>query len=501
MPVLNTTFCLRNLLTWSALALTVICALTPSARADRLVTSTEIQNGGTLTIVPGFGLGALVVSGDPENSAALTMTNGAVSNYANKLTSVVVGNLNGEAGSLLIEDASVVSTVGAPFYPIGTYGSVSVYHGGSYIGLNTGSTGQATVTGAGSQWNTAQVLTVGFSGSGTLEVSSGGSVSSNSYIIGRQDGSTGSITVTGAGSSMTGGDLGYFDVGSRGDGTLNIRNGGTVRNAIATVGDQGGTGTVSVTGTGSQWINTRDLYLGGDNSVADETASGSVTVGNGGLVQVSGTTLVHEGGEIILNSDGTLETESLTADGPGDVEFNGGELRLTGGTLNLNGDVAIISGSTLSGVGTVEGNVKNVEGTVGPGQSPGVLAITGDFTQSEPGILDIGIAGLLAGAEYDVLDVSGTVTLDGVIRVSLDGYAPVWGDSFQILEFGSLVDNGFSFDLSSALLDDGLSWNTDEFFSSGTLAVVPEPSPASLLAGTLLAGTLLSLLARRSRRA
>ncbi|MFT7631887.1 MAG: T5SS/PEP-CTERM-associated repeat protein, partial [Mariniblastus sp.] len=69
-----------------------------------------------------------------------------------------------------------------------------------YIGESAGSTGIATVTGSGSQWNNSNLLYVGESGTGTLSVEEGGLVSNSRGVIGRFSGSTGTATVTGSGS-------------------------------------------------------------------------------------------------------------------------------------------------------------------------------------------------------------------------------------------------------------------------------------------------------------
>jgi T5SS/PEP-CTERM-associated repeat protein len=73
-----------------------------------------------------------------------------------------------------------------------------------------GSAGAATVNGPGSTWNSSGRLYVGCSGSGTLIITNGGSVSSNSnsysYIgfgPGYNNGATGTVTVDGAGSTWT----------------------------------------------------------------------------------------------------------------------------------------------------------------------------------------------------------------------------------------------------------------------------------------------------------
>src|SRR5204863_300485 len=60
--------------------------------------------------------------------------------------------------------------------------------------------------------------------------------------------------------------------------------------------------------------------------------------------------------------------------------------------LNATGALDVTNGATLKGTGSFTGNVGNA-GTVSPGNSPGIVTINGNYTQSSPGILNIEIAG------------------------------------------------------------------------------------------------------------
>ena len=78
----------------------------------------------------------------------------------------------------------------------------------------------------------------------------------------------------------------------------------------------------------------------------------------------------------------------------------------------------------------------NEGGIVSPGFSPGTLTIDGDYTQGHDATLLIEMAGLQFG-EFDVLNVTGTATLGGLLKVSfLDGFRPVTGDTFAFFNYG-----------------------------------------------------------------
>src|SRR5207302_1570678 len=75
-----------------------------------------------------------------------------------------------------------------------------------------------------------------------------------------------------------------------------------------------------------------------------------------------------------------------------------GTLTVNGGsTLTDAAGFSIASGGTLKGTGTVAANVSN-GGTVAPGNSPGVLTITGNYTQTSGRTLNIELQGTNPGA-------------------------------------------------------------------------------------------------------
>ncbi|UCC30706.1 MAG: hypothetical protein JSU86_00210 [Phycisphaerales bacterium] len=147
------------------------------------------------------------------------------------------------------------------------------------------------------------------------------------------------------------------------------------------------------------------------------------------------------------NNTGTVEVQT------GVLEFythydghyvqTAGRTVLNGGDLNMFGPAPVyITGGLLTGAGAITGNVLNSSGTTAPGLSTGVLDIDGAYIQGINSALEIDIAGLNQGSEYDLLTVSGTANLAGNLEVNLptNGFAPVPGDSFQILTAGSVVD-------------------------------------------------------------
>ena len=154
---------------------------------------------------------------------------------------------------------------------------------------------------------------------------------------------------------------------------------------------------------------------------------------------------------------------------------NFGSFFFTGGTLNVD---------------TFNGDLANTGGTLGPGHSPGTTTINGDYSQDASSTLLIEIEGLIAGAEYDVINVTGTATLDGVLDFYLDYSGLVLGDSFDILS--AEVINGTFASITDQQINTNWIWELDyNLDPSGTdiltarVTAVPIPEPTTLLLAIL----------------
>lgn len=285
------------------------------------------------------------------------------------------------SGNLNIENSGVVSNVD------------------STLGGNPGSNGVVKVTGVGSQWNNSGSLYVGQSGHGTVNIENSGSVSFSSGFIGNQAGSNSVVTVTGAGSRLT--SLGLqFVVGVSGSGALNIANAGVVSNASGFIGgNSGSTGVVKVTGAGSQWSNSSDLYVGmqgtGTLNVLDagKVTASALSIGARGNVNLDGGTLQVGSGAIA--SGGVFNWASGTLGFTGNATVGSGLLASTttlgtGKTLNVANNLTVGSGSTLQTTGgtlsagtlTLDGGTFETGGTTTTGGLfnwlKGTLSLTGD---------------------------------------------------------------------------------------------------------------------------
>jgi T5SS/PEP-CTERM-associated repeat protein len=313
-----------------------------------------------------------------------------------------------------------------------------------YIGYKSGSTGQVTVDGAGSTWNSG-VLDVGRYGDGKLNVTGGGAVSSSAGVlavyesgIGCESGSTGEATVDGAGSTW---NSGLLDVGRYGNGKLNITGGGLVKSKGYRSGDigyhssigrnSGSTGEVTVDGAGSCWGAYDTLNVGyyGDGTL-NITDGGSVRVGTTFVAREPGSSgSIHfDGGRLStggflggvddLSGTGTINADGIVTDL--DIVLGSGPIILNknpGQNITINvGDGGSVMGAGYAGSGTMgvfDRSVNSLEGYIGyKSGSTGEMTIDGDYSSWECPYLEIGHYG------NGKLNVTGGAAIRGSSRFS-----------------------------------------------------------------------------------
>jgi hypothetical protein len=116
-------------------------------------------------------------------------------------------------------------------------------------------------------------------------------------------------------------------------------------------------------------------------------------------------------------------------------------------------------------------DLSNPTGGFDPGLTwnPELLTITGDYTPGSGATLEMNT---FDASNHDVLDVGGTASLAGTLRVTLatGATAPQEGDAFDLLDFASASGGFNAFDLPT--LDAGLMWDTSDLVTTGVLAVV-----------------------------
>jgi fibronectin-binding autotransporter adhesin len=457
---------------WGSGKLTIDGGSVTTRSLDKSVGTLELNDGtvtisgGTYTHATGTGTAAniFILNGNtPTAVPTVRLTNGATTVG---VEATVIGSTG--RGELFISGGSVLSSTGSSI-TLGNVSGRSIFRGDGDIGLAAGSTGTATITGAGSRWILTNALNIGCSGVGTLAVENGGRVQSVYAIVGEKIMGNGTATITDA-SSLWSTD--YLTVGNNGTGTLNVQNSGRVATGLVALGNEfTGQGTVTVSGANSQLSAWNRLYIalngtgvlnvqnGGRVTVGygylgfQPSGSGSATVngsnsewylseslevGSGGIgilnVQDGGTVISSTG--VLASVGGSTGTATITGDGShwnvANNLYIGGSQSASGGTGNLT-----ITGGGRAGVG---GLTKIYSGhgvvTIGPGGTLATGSLDGNVTNN--GSLVIG--GVNASSTYNgVISGLGEVHKVGSGLVTFGGSNTYSGGTY--VDAGTLVFN------------------------------------------------------------
>ena len=331
--------------------------------------------------------------------------------------------------------------------------------------LGNEATGHGTINldGDGSElFVSSQDLSVGRLGEGRLNITDGGvlTAAAKNVVVAELGSGRGAIHITGADSTLRAPSV-Y--VGYLGAGMLDIDDAGYLEASfeIVLALNAGSTATATVDGAGSRLAAIGDaaLIIGGGGDA-------SLTVSGGAIADA------HE----VIIGDGLSAVGNVLVTGTGSqldgreemrVGYNGiANLTLADGGIASAPLIEINSQSSVHGNGTLLGDVTNF-GLVSPGTSTGALHLDGAYLQADNGVLRIELASTLS---FDQLLVTGMASLAGTLDVALlGGFTPTAGQSFDIIDWGSL-DGTFSA-LNLPVLSGGLSWNTSQLYTMGALSV------------------------------
>lgn len=415
---------------------TALAALLYAGDAMQQVHAQSVNYTGDVNPLPPGGVQHWNVGGDlavgDTNPGTLTINaGGTVSNdwaFVGNTSSGTV-TVQGTDGS---GNASTWTSSGQLY--IGTYsgsdGTLNILNGGVVnngggvlIADDINATGTVTVSGPGSTWDSARPFSfqVGSNGNGTLQVDNGGVVRSGQGVIGREVGSVGHVTVTGPGSTWAPDNNIY--VGFEGTGTLDVLDGATV-STMSTGGGaatiyvglrNGGQGTVTVS---SGTSDTSTLSVSDDLRVGVD-ASGTMAVEKGGLVIVGDRVYIGDSatanGTLHINGDATgrgiVETRSVNA-GAGTVNLD-----LNGGILRANrNEASFLNGFTTGLTVGAEGAWFDTN-TYTIGIS---TAFTGTSTFNKLGAGTLVLTGNSSTFTGDATVNAGTLQMDGILGGTMD---------------------------------------------------------------------------------
>lgn len=228
------------------------------------------------------------------------------------------------------------------------------------------------------------------------------------------------------------------------------------------------------------------LVLTGANTYAGPTtidAAHRLQVGAGGTTGTLGAGAVVNNGTLAFNradavtvANAISGTGDLVKDGTGTLTLTGantytGATTVNAGRLQLSGSLASSAGLTIGngagigGVGTVSTTTVGAGGTITPGNSIGTLTVSGNLVLAPGSIMVMEVQ----GATADRIDVTGTATLGGTLRLVPLGGAYTFNAPYTLLTAASITGANASV-------------TTQGSFGAGvTAAVVQTPTALQLL--------------------
>ena len=256
------------------------------------------------------------------------------------------------------------------------------------------------------------------------------------------------------------------------DGVLNWRNSVTVNTATtATLGFGGAANIIwpsgSVIGGGALInqsnlkIQTGNVFINGGSTLNNEGSldfdgAGDLFIATNGILnnEAPGTiNMLTDAGNIspsgtapqTFNNLGTLNASAPTLVTIAIPSFNSGTINVNSGELDFSTILNNQTTGVISGVGTLDipvaANFTN-DGTTGPGGSPGILTVLGDYSSTASAVLDVELDGLAQGAEYDLLAITGTnVVFEGNVNISI-GFDANVNDTFIIATTTGTIATG-----------------------------------------------------------
>ncbi|MHC4876591.1 MAG: cadherin-like domain-containing protein, partial [Planctomycetota bacterium] len=229
-----------------------------------------------------------------------------------------------------------------------------------------------------------------------------------------------------------------------------------------------GGGSITVTASGSGL--SADIVAAADSAIGDATHTGAASVATGDIVINADS--ISFADTLSVESDGALTIAPRTATttiglggGSGDLNLDDTEIAFlqdgftlitigdaTAGNIDLNtttfsdpvtlitaGEINDASGTDISL--TTSSDTLTLDGMVAPGQSPGILVVSGNQAFADSSSYEVEIGGTTPGdvaTNHDQIAVTGTVTIGSSVTLDLSNfmgnYTPAAGDRITIID-------------------------------------------------------------------
>jgi VCBS repeat-containing protein len=173
--------------------------------------------------------------------------------------------------------------------------------------------------------------------------------------------------------------------------------------------------TTEAAGQGAGLAVTNGVLVNDGTITVEGTATAAplnAVIQNHGRITIRDTILLNRLAAAHLN-DGVVE---ISAGNIFTISGNSVFRNQAPGRFEGGGTLSVATGTVFFGVGTLGVNVNNA-GHFRPGASPGTIDVSGNYTQTLNGRLQIEIQGSLPGSGHDRVNVAGTATLAGALDV------------------------------------------------------------------------------------
>ena len=383
----------------------------------------------------------------PNNSGLFTVNNGNVLNLLGVISNTGTIALDASGGCLAVSGS--VSLTGN--------GKVTMNSNNCIFGsAGAHFTNQSTIQGAGNIGSTGPI---GITNSGTLLANQASPLTITPDSTGFTNAANGIITVMPGSTLSIAGLFTNYSGTTLSSGTYNVMGTFAFQNANIVTNFV----TMTLTGASAKVMDS----VTGNNAYTNLTNN----LNRGVISLQSGATLTtvnnyNNKGTTIIGAGSTFTVPTYT---------QAGSSSTIDGTVNASSGFNNNSGN-LFGTGTIVAAVtsKTMLTAGDSSAKPGKFSVTGTYTQTSTGTLNVSIGGTTVGTQYGQLAVSNGAVLAGTLTVKLiNSFIPNIGDVYTILTGGAVT--------GTFATVNGLSINSSEHFqinyntNSVTLTVVPGP--------------------------
>jgi hypothetical protein len=480
----------------------------------------NLSGSGNLTVRGNFFWGGGVMGGSGrtiiETGATLNIANSGSASLSSRTLENRGTVLWTGSGGLTLNNSTVTNRAGALFH---AQNSAALNFGGGTarfdnLGTFRKSTSTGTTVVSGVSFNNVGVVEIQ---TGTVNLASGGTnAGSFDVALGAALDLSGGTFSAGVGSSITG--AGRFTasgatvtlaglVNVTGNNTFSNGNVNVIGNFICTNNTLTVAGAVTATFSGTGPVNPAVLNVfNGTLTGTSNVTVGTVMNWTGGTMSGSGRTIIAPGATLNLANPG-LVSLGRTLENGGTVLWTGaGNINCiasvvtnrtgalfhaqSAGSFSLGAFAACridnagtFRKSANTGTTTIAGSISFINYGVVDIRS-GILAANGGYASANNALLNCALGGTTPGIHFGQLQVAGTVTLNGALRVDFaNGFSPALNDSFSVLTAGTRNGAFANFSYPSNTVTMQLSNTANSVILRVAGLVVPPPTllPPELL--------------------